>query len=106
VDRGLVDRDDYAAVEGADLDAVADRVRATFWKDVADAPDATPLWGWVLAEAELAAGGRHLGPVGARIVADTIVGLLHADPRSLLRQAPGWAPAARGFGLRHLLVEG
>ncbi|MGH9152409.1 MAG: peroxidase family protein [Acidimicrobiales bacterium] len=51
----------------------------------------TPLWYYVLKEAELTAGGRHLGPVGGRIVAEVLIGLLEADPNSYLN-ARGWRP--------------
>jgi hypothetical protein len=34
----------------------------------------------------------HLGPVGGRIVAETIIGLLLADSFSFLSQDPGWKP--------------
>jgi hypothetical protein len=52
----------------------------------------TPLWYYVLKEAELAADGEHLGPVGGRIVAEVLIGLLHSDPGSYLSQQPGWQP--------------
>jgi hypothetical protein len=52
----------------------------------------TPLWYYVLKEAEVAAGGLHLGPVGGRIVAEVIVGLLQTDPASYLTVRPGWKP--------------
>src|SRR5206468_9775608 len=41
-----------------------------------------PLWFYILREAELVHGGRHLGPVGGRIVAEVMVGLLFGDPLS------------------------
>jgi hypothetical protein len=44
----------------------------------------TPLWYYVLAEARSAAQGLHLGPVGGGIVAETLIGLLRADPTSYL----------------------
>ena len=38
-------------------------------------------------------GGRpHLGPVGGRIVAETLIGLLRADPTSYLSASPGFRP--------------
>jgi hypothetical protein len=52
----------------------------------------TPLWYYILAEAKVAAGGLHLGPVGGRIVAETLIGLLHADPTSYLRAFPRFRP--------------
>ncbi|MDA0566341.1 heme peroxidase family protein [Streptomonospora sp. S1-112] len=51
-----------------------------------------PLWYYVLREAEVLAGGRHLGPVGGRIVAEVFVGLLAADPSSYLSTDPAWTP--------------
>jgi hypothetical protein len=53
---------------------------------------ATPLWLYVLREAQLVNGGRYLGPVGGRIVAEVLLGLLGADPTSYLRAQPGWTP--------------
>ena len=52
----------------------------------------TPLWYYVLKEAEVMAGGLHLGPVGGRIVAEVIVGLLQNDAASYLTVRPGWKP--------------
>jgi hypothetical protein len=52
----------------------------------------TPLWFYVLREAEVAAAGERLGPVGGRIVAEVIVGLVGGDRQSYLRQAPEWTP--------------
>ena len=53
---------------------------------------ATPLWLYVLREAELAVDGTHLGPVGGRIVAEVFIGLLQMDPGSFLAAEPGWRP--------------
>ena len=36
--------------------------------------------------------GLQLGPVGGRIVAEVLLGLLEADPESYLRKDPGWRP--------------
>jgi hypothetical protein len=55
-------------------------------------PGPAPLWYYVLREAELRADGRHLGPVGGRIVAEVFLGLLQEDPSSYLRNEPGWTP--------------
>jgi hypothetical protein len=51
----------------------------------------TPLWHYVNAEAELREDGERLGPVGGRIVAEVLIGLLELDPASFLSQ-PGWRP--------------
>jgi CBS domain-containing protein len=55
-----------------------------------------PLWYYVLKEAEVQAGGRHLGQVGGRIVAEVFLGLLEKDPSSYLRNEPGWRPFLAG----------
>ncbi|MDQ6946053.1 MAG: heme peroxidase family protein [Actinomycetota bacterium] len=52
----------------------------------------TPLWYYLLRESEVVAEGRRLGPTAATIVAEVFVGLLHGDPSSFLRIAPGWTP--------------
>jgi hypothetical protein len=52
----------------------------------------TPLWYYVLAEAKATAGGLHLGPVGGRIVTETLIGLLRADPTSYLNAHPRFQP--------------
>ena len=67
-----------------------------------------PLWYYVLREAEITTrrpkkgepllGGHHLGPVGGRIVAETLVGLAVHDGQSYLTQAPGWEPDPRIAG--------
>jgi hypothetical protein len=55
---------------------------------------ATPLWYYVLCEASSAAGlnGLHLGPVGGRIVAEVLVGLLEGDDTSYLNAKEAWKP--------------
>ena len=51
----------------------------------------TPLWYYVLREASVQAGGERLGQVGGTIVAETVVGLLEADPDSLAnRNGQNW----------------
>jgi hypothetical protein len=62
----------------------------------ADLTDNAPLWFYVLKEAELLAGAQHLGPVGGRIVAEVLIGLLVGDPLSYVRVAPGWKPDLPG----------
>lgn len=69
-----------------------------------------PLWYYVLAEALFEWSQRAkksgskgnaepvmLGPVGGRIVAETLIGLALDDSHSYLRQAPNWTPATAGF---------
>lgn len=52
----------------------------------------TPLWYYVLAEAKAATAGLTLGPVGGRIVTETLIGLLRADPTSYLSLFPRFQP--------------
>jgi hypothetical protein len=44
----------------------------------------TPLWYYILREASVFNNGIRLGPVGGRIVAETIIGLLQLDKSSYL----------------------
>jgi hypothetical protein len=52
----------------------------------------TPLFLYVLKEAEVMEQGLRLGPVGARIVGEVFIGLLKEDRGSYLRAMPGWKP--------------
>jgi hypothetical protein len=52
----------------------------------------TPLWYYVLKEAEVTENGLRLGPVGAGIVAEVFIGLLQLDESSYLSVAPRWRP--------------
>jgi hypothetical protein len=52
----------------------------------------TPLWYYILAEAKTVEGGTNLGPVGGRIVTETLIGLLRGDPTSYLSVYPGFQP--------------
>lgn len=51
-----------------------------------------PLWYYTLAEASETTGGETLGPVGSRIVAEVLVGLVDADPLSFRSIQPDWTP--------------
>jgi hypothetical protein len=53
---------------------------------------ATPLWYYVLREAELREKGATLGNVGGRIVAEVFLGLLEGDPQSYLATDREWRP--------------
>jgi Animal haem peroxidase len=53
--------------------------------------DSAPLWFYILKEAE-AGGGGQLGPVGGRIVAEVLLGLLKGDPFSYINVEPNWTP--------------
>jgi len=58
----------------------------------------TPLFFYVLKEAEVLSKGKKLGPVGGRIVAEVILGLIRGDPSSFLSVQPMWQPRAGQFG--------
>jgi hypothetical protein len=62
--------------------------RAAGWRDE------TPLWYYILREADVRCGGARLGPVGARIVGEVLVGLLDLDPTSARHAPAGWQPVA------------
>src|ERR1700712_312701 len=79
-----------ARAMGADLLTAGDldEIRGVY----APFASSPPLWYYVLAEARAAAGGQRLGPVGGRIVAETLIGLLRADPTSYLSAFPAFRP--------------
>jgi hypothetical protein len=68
----------------------------------------TPPWFYVLKEAEVVADGLTLGPVGGRIVAEVLIGLIQSDPSSYLVQKPKWTPtlstAGSSFRMKHFLA--
>jgi hypothetical protein len=51
----------------------------------------TPLWFYILREAEVQTEGESLGEVGTKVVAGTLIGLVKADPDSYLNK--GWTPS-------------
>jgi hypothetical protein len=79
-------------------------VRERWIDDGSTLRGSTPLWYYVLREAEyygvsnkpddpgIAFGGQHLGPVGSRIVAETLIGLLWYDRGSFLHCMPRFTP--------------
>src|SRR5882672_1653942 len=54
----------------------------------------TPLWYYIQREADVRCGGNRLGPVGARIVGEVLVGLLNLDPSSVRHAPDDWRPTA------------
>jgi hypothetical protein len=69
----------------------------------------TPLWFYILKEAETLHDGNRLGPVGGRIVGEVLVGIVDSDPESFRSVDPGWSPTLPGrragaFGLADVLV--
>ena len=59
-----------------------------------------PLWFYILKEAEIVGKGREMGPVGGRIVAEVLVGLLQKDPNSYLYLQPLEARRTHSAGPR------
>jgi len=81
-------------------ETVAERMGASRLSpgDLADISDVapllanrTPLWLYILREADLMHDGNHLGAVGGRIVAEVFIALLTLEADSLLNN-PGWRP--------------
>jgi len=70
----------------------------------------TPLWLYILKEAEVLHSGERLGAVGGRIVGEVLVGIIDADPASFRSVDPDWTPTALparragAFGLADILV--
>jgi hypothetical protein len=50
----------------------------------------TPLWYYILREADACTGGHRLGPVGGRIVTEVLVGLIDKDPTSYRQNSQEW----------------
>jgi hypothetical protein len=65
----------------------------------------TNLWFYVLREADVMGGGDHLGPVGGRIVAEVVVGIVDADPESYRSVDPSWNPTLPAAGDRFSIVD-
>jgi Animal haem peroxidase len=69
----------------------------------------TPLWFYILKEAEVLEAGEQLGPVGGRLVGEVLVGIIDSDPESFRSVDPEWQPTLPGrragiFGLADVLV--
>jgi hypothetical protein len=64
----------------------------------------TPLWYYILREADIG-GGKTLGPVGGRIVAEVLIGLLEGDRNSFLCRDPQWKPTELGTGGKFSIAD-
>ena len=63
----------------------------------------TPLWFYVLREAEVLGrrrfhGGECLGPLGSRILAEVLLGVMKTDPQHYDNVVPDWRPLTTVFG--------
>jgi len=69
----------------------------------------TPLWYYLLKEAELTAKGAHLGTLGSKLVAEVIMRAIMCDPNSYFSVDQSWVPTLPGpdepelFGMADLL---
>ena len=69
----------------------------------------TPLWIYVLREADALHDGDRLGPVGGRLVGEVLVGIVDADPESFRSVDRSWRPTLPShdperFGIADVLV--
>jgi hypothetical protein len=69
----------------------------------------TPLWLYILKEAETLEDGNRLGPLGGRIVGEVLLGIIDADPESFRSVDPSWSPSLPShepgaFGIADILL--
>ena len=69
----------------------------------------TPLWYYVVKEAAVREEGERLGPVGALIVGEVLLGIIDGDPESFRSVDPSWVPTLprrdeSRFGVADLLL--
>ena len=93
---------------------IARRMRADVLApgDLQDAADiyaplgeSTPLFFYILREADVVSDGLHLGPVGGRIVAETFLALLRLNRDSYLSRMPRWTPTLPYAGDRFAMTD-
>jgi hypothetical protein len=107
--RNLLRGQSFSLPSGQDIAKAVGAPKVFSGRELGTKLDPTPLWFYILKEAELLAGGRTLGPTGARIVAEVLIGMLRTDPSSFLSQQPRWRPnpdylgAGNTFGLAELI---
>lgn len=116
----LLDRTKLPGDTAGDLDAT-DKARGKIRTDWVEGggkilKDNAPLWYYILREAEyygvahapkdpaIGFGGQHLGPVGSRIVCETLIGLLWMDGSSFLHSHRGFTPAPEIAGNKPLTL--
>ena len=64
----------------------------------------TPLWYYILKEAEVRHNGERLGDVGGRIVAEVLIGLVNGDPDSYRNAADNWKPSLPAQQEEHFTI--
>ena len=68
----------------------------------------TPLWYYVVKEAEVCEDGERLGPVGSLIVGEVLLGIVDGDPESFRSVDPSWQPTlpsrSSRFSVADLLI--
>jgi hypothetical protein len=69
----------------------------------------TPLWYYLIKEAEVREQGERLGPVGSLIVGEVLLGIIDGDPESFRNVDPAWRPtlpsrSAGRFTIADLLI--
>lgn len=70
-----------------------------------DSSGPTYLWYYLLKEAQILGNEARLGPVGTRLVAETLIGLLEADETSYRAAQPRWRPTLPGDGASFGIVD-
>jgi hypothetical protein len=55
----------------------------------------TPLWYYILKEAEVLGTGGRLGPTGSKLIAEVFIGALRSTPDSYLSAGGTWVPTLR-----------
>lgn len=64
----------------------------------------TPLWFYILKEAEARQDGERLGPVGGRIVGEVLITMVDRDPDAFRVAEPGWTPTLPSLQLGHFTL--
>jgi hypothetical protein len=71
----------------------SDEIIAALQAHGAELLHATPLWFYILKEADQRGSGEHLGPLGSRLVMETIHGVIDCgDGISILNRPSPWVP--------------
>jgi len=65
----------------------------------------TPLWYYILKEADVREDGARLGPVGGRIVAEVFIGLLQLDSDSFLNSPSEFTPSLGAVAGRFQMTD-